>query len=376
MQEFRESFPRSIALIEAGIAARQQIGAQVFVSREGFLVADAGIGESQPGVPMAPDSLMIWFSSTKPIAAIALGQLWDRGQIDWDAPVARYVPEFAQNGKAAITLRHILTHTAKFRGGGFDWPDSPWEAIVARVCSREIEPDWGPGERAGYCPMSSWFMLAEVVNRVDGRFYSQYVREEIFEPLGMNDSWIGMPRDRYQAYGDRIGQMQSTEKGELHPDGWTTETHYAACNPGGNGVGPIHELGRIYEMLLGGGSREGVRVLTSEAVRLLTTRQRVGMFDETFKHKMDWGLGLIVNSNCYGPQTVPYGYGLHSSPETFGHSGWQSSTGFADPEHGLAVALVLNGTPGEARHNRRFRLLLTAIYEDLGIKSISEAVAT
>lgn len=372
MQDFHESFPRSFDVIESGIAARQQIGAQVYVSRRGRIVADAGLGESRPGIAMAPDTLMIWFSSTKPIAAIALGQLWDRREIDWDAPVARYIPEFGSEGKEAITLRHILTHTASFRSGpGFDWPHASWETIISQICSRQMEPDWVPGERAGYCPMSCWFILAEVVNRVDGRFYSQYVREEIFEPLGMNDSWVGMPVERYRAYGDRIGEMQSTDKGDLHPDGWMTEVHYAACNPGGNGVGPIRELGRLYEMLLGSGTRDGALILSPETVKLLTSRQRVEMFDETFKHKMDWGLGFIVNSNRYGAQTVPYGYGLHSSAETFGHSGWQSSTGFADPEHGLAVAVVLNGTPGEARHNKRFRLLLTAIYEDLGITSPS-----
>lgn len=372
MQDSREALPRSVALIESGIAAGQQIGAQVYVSIGGRTVADIALGESRPGTPMAPDTLMIWFSSTKPVVAVALGQLWDRGRIDWDRPVVHYIPEFGCEGKEVITLRHILTHTASFRSGaGFDWPHAPWDTIISQICSRQMEPGWVPGERAGYCPMSCWFILAEVVNRVDGRFYSQYVREEIFEPLGMDDSWIGMPRERYRAYGDRIGEMQSTEKGALHPDGWTTETHYAACNPGGNGVGPIRELGRFYEMLLGGGAGKGTRILAPETVKLLTTRQRVGMFDETFKHRMDWGLGFIIDSNRYGPQTVPYGYGLHCSPHTFGHSGWQSSTGFADPQHDLAVAIVLNGTPGEARHNKRFRLLTTAIYEDLGFASSS-----
>ena len=185
-----------------------------------------------------------------------------------------------------------------------------------------------------------------------------------------------MPRERFLGYGNRIGAMYNTEKGirQLHP--WSSEEHCTACAPGRNGQGPMHDLGRFYEMLLGGGEREGVRILSRETVALLTRRHRIGMFDETFRHVMDWGLGYIINSNRYGPQTVPYGYSLHCSAETFGHSGYQSSTGYADPRHGLAVALVVNGTPGEARHNKRFRLLNSAIYEDLGVVNMGAGLDT
>ena len=96
-------------------------------------------------------------------------------------------------------------------------------------------------------------------------------------------------------------------------------------------------------------------------------RFRFGMFDETFRHVMDWGLGFIVDSKRYGPETVPYGFGPHASSRTFGHGGAESSIGFADPEAGLVVAWVANGMPGEARHNRRNRAINAAIYEDLGL---------
>jgi CubicO group peptidase (beta-lactamase class C family) len=99
----------------------------------------------------------------------------------------------------------------------------------------------------------------------------------------------------------------------------------------------------------------------------MTARHRVGMFNQTFKHVMDWGLGFIVNSNQYGADTVPYGYGPHASWRTFGHSGYQSSVAFADPKNELAVAIVFNGTPGEAAHDRRVRGVLRGLYEDLGL---------
>jgi CubicO group peptidase (beta-lactamase class C family) len=80
---------------------------------------------------------------------------------------------------------------------------------------------------------------------------------------------------------------------------------------------------------------------------------------------MDWGLGFIINSARYGADTVPYGYGPHASPPTFGHGGSQCCTAFADPEYELAAAIIWNGRPGEAPHNQRLRETLAALYQDL-----------
>ena len=103
-----------------------------------------------------------------------------------------------------------------------------------------------------------------------------------------------------------------------------------------------------------------------ETVRELTARRRAGLFDETFRHKIDWGLGFILNSNQYGEETLPYRFSRYSSAETFGHGGAQSAMGFADPEKKLVVAWVANGRPGEPRHNQRNRAINDAIYTDLG----------
>lgn len=108
-------------------------------------------------------------------------------------------------------------------------------------------------------------------------------------------------------------------------------------------------------------------MLSPQTVEAITSPHRVGLFDETFKHTMDWALGFIVNSARYGPDTVPYGFGPHASGRAFGHGGSQSSIAFADPEHSLAVAVICNGTPGEAKHQRRMRQVLAAVYEDLGL---------
>ncbi|MBI5093136.1 MAG: beta-lactamase family protein [Candidatus Hydrogenedentes bacterium] len=360
-------FPTATAIIRGGYDQGLHTGAQVYVSRGGVALADFAVGHVRPETPMAPDTLMLWMSSCKPVGAVAIAQLCERGLIAFDTPVCGVIPEFAAGGKDTITVKHILTHTGGFRWAELGAAETSRDEIISRICAMPLETDWIPGQRAGYHIETSWFILGELVRRLDGRSYDRYVREAIFEPLGMNDSWIGMPPERYRGYGGRIGVMYNTFQGQCAPAGFDSETYCVSCRPGGGGRGPIRELGRFYEMLLEGGHYGGKQIVRSETVNTLTTRHRVGMMDETFRHRMDWGLGFILNSNRYGPQTVPYGYGLHASPRAFGHSGAQSSVGFADPEHGLVVAAVFNGMPGEPKHNRRMRQFLSALYVDLGL---------
>jgi CubicO group peptidase (beta-lactamase class C family) len=369
MVEPREVLPRTVGLIEQGMAERLHVGAQVYIALGGELVADFGVGAARPGVPMTPDTIMLWRSSTKPVAAVAIAQLWEQGELELDDRVAAYIPEFGAHGKEGITIRHLLTHTGGFRVADTGTPATPWQETIARICAARPERDWIPGRKAGYHLATSWFVLGELVRRIDGRPFERYIREEIFEPLGMMDSWVGMPPERYRAYGDRIGIMHDTTGDEPHPRDWDTEEQCAWVVPGGSGRGSMRELARFYQMLLGRGQLGRARILSPQAVEAITARHRAGMFDHTFKHVMDWGLGVILDSNQYGADTVPYGYGRHCSPRTFGHSGSQSSTGFCDPEYALVVALVFNGTPGEVRHNARIRAIATAIYEDLGLTS-------
>ena len=120
----------------------------------------------------------------------------------------------------------------------------------------------------------------------------------------------------------------------------------------------MRQLVRLYEMLLGRRSARRCSDPRAGERAMMTARPRVGLFDETFRHELDWGLGIIPNNRRYGVDTVPYGYGRHASDAAFGHSGSQSSVAFADPEHELCVAVVLNGTCGERRHQARIRALL------------------
>ena len=363
---------RTQAVVLQGIDQGLHTGAQLYISKGAdgsspFQSVDLVVGERADGLPMEADSLNIWLSSTKPVTAVAFALLWQRGEARLDDPVARFVPEFAAQGKGGITLRHILTHTSGIRMLNLGWPEASWDEILATICGRRPEPRWIPGQKAGYHLASSWFVLGEVVARIADEPFKDFVRREVLEPCGMHDSWIGMPEQRFEQYGDRIAHMFGTDKERILRR-WHLAPSVVGCSPGGNGRGPIRELGKFYEMLLRGGVTEtGARLLTPQTVEALTTPHRVGMRDQTFKQKLDWGLGFIVDSKHYGEELVAYGYGRWASRRTFGHSGFQSSTGFADPEHGLVVAMLANGQPGEPVHTRRLKAWAEAVYEDLGL---------
>ncbi len=357
--------PTLKAQIEQGIANGLHLGAQVYVARHGRTIADLAIGEAAPDVTLTTEHLLPWFSAGKPITAIAIAQQWEAGQLDLDDPVATHIPEFAQHGKDAVTIRHLLTHTGGFRPEPYRFPEDNWETITAKLCAMRLEPRWIPGETAGYHAASSWWILAEIVQRLSGEAFSQYVRRHIFEPAGMRDAWLGMPAEQFDAYGNRWAMMYDTTKTPPQPRESSDKAQLIHPKPGSNACGPIRELGRFYEMLLNGGEINGQRILKPDTVECFTRAHRIGVLDRTFKQPITWGLGFLIDSKDHVNGMHAYGYGPHASAQTFGHSGMQSSTGFADPAHHLAVALIFNGTPGERAHQQRIQTVLRALYEDL-----------
>ena len=357
------SDPRVV--LEEGVRVGVHLGAQLYVSFKGEIIFDFACGEARAGVPMRSDSIVQWLSSGKPLTAIALAQLYERGLIHLAAPVSQYLPAFAANGKAAITIEHLLTHTAGFRGADKISADAPWDEVIQKTCEAPLEEGWVPGARAGYSTTAAWFVLAEIIQRLTGVAFDSYMRNEILDPAGMNDVWLRLPFEKYKAYGERLALMHDTAAVKRDPMFMQDAAGMAQCRPGSGARGPVRELGKFYEMLLAGGAVDGETIVRGETIALFTRRHRAGLFDETFLHKLDFGYGFILNSNRYGVETVPYGYGRYASEETFGHSGAQSSCAFADPAHKLVVAWVTNGLPGERPHQKRQREINHAIYEYL-----------
>ena len=364
----KQRLARAFEVIERGIAENLHLGAQLYVSQNGETIADVGIGQAREGIAMRPEHLMLWMSSTKPITAIAIGQMQERGKLDFEDKVAQYIPEFGVNGKEPITIRHVLTHTGGFPRAVGPWSYDPWEKIIAQICDAPLEPGWIIGQTSAYHVASGWYVLGEIVRRLDGRPYHRYVREAIFEPLGMNDSWLGMPPERYDQFRERVTPMHFAD-GNAQP----IPHMYAPfrdsleamvnCRPGGNGRGPIRELARFYEALLDGGRG----IISKDTIETLTARQTVGLKDRTFNYPLDRGFGFVIDSKQYGLGAA--WYGTRCSPRTFGHAGYVSSAAFADPDYRLVVALVFNGMLDAAplKHDARMIATLDAIYYDLGL---------
>jgi CubicO group peptidase (beta-lactamase class C family) len=299
-----DSLIRTSDVLQDSLRRGQQLGVQIYVSQQGIVRADAGVGLAREGVAMTADTVNLWFSSGKPLTAMAVAMLVEQGRLRLDLPVAEVIPEFGVGGKAAICVRHLLNHTAGFRSADRVPDNLPWDETIKAICAIPREPDWEPGKRAGYQLFSSWFILGEMVHRTDPgrRTIDQLVREEIFVPAGMEDCWMGLPPEEFAAYGDRLGLMHFLSQETLRPHPrWNDPAAASVVRPGGNVRGPIRALGHFYEMLLGFRSRmkpltsasaETAGLVRRETLATFTRPSRGGLFDETFRHIMDWGLGL------------------------------------------------------------------------------------
>ncbi|MGB5294300.1 MAG: serine hydrolase domain-containing protein, partial [Thermoanaerobaculia bacterium] len=146
-----------------------QSGGQIYVSANGRPVFEEAFGEVRPSESMTTGHLLPWMSSSKPVAAVAVAQLWERGLLALDDRVADHLQEFGTRGKESITIRHLLTHTGGIRMLDVGWPKATFEEIIAKISRGRLEPRWVPGQTAGYHLTASWFILGELIRRADGR---------------------------------------------------------------------------------------------------------------------------------------------------------------------------------------------------------------
>lgn len=354
---------KALRLLDDGMPQLHD-GYQLYVSRWGRPVLDAAGGEARPGKAMTTESIPLWFSSSKPATAIAIAQLWERGQLDLDDLVSKYIPDWG-NGKEACTIRHLLTHRGGFPLADLAQVPESWEELSSRVAAAPaLVP---PGAAAAYHATAGWVVLGELVARIDGRRVDQYVREEIFEPLGMRSSWLGIPPEELEAVRDRVAFIEA-KLPESDPTyfmfnlpGWNSDKGLTMVTPGGGGRGPAHDLGRFYEMVLARGTLDGTRIVSPQALEAFTAIHRFGLEDLVLSmdaalvrrgSMFPWCLGFVPQSPEFGD---------HASFRSVGHSGHASSTAFCDPENGLVVALITNGLPGFERSGDRINAVTTAI---------------
>jgi CubicO group peptidase (beta-lactamase class C family) len=353
MSAIRGVLPRTAAIIEK-TSASGGFG-QFYLWHDGKTVADVAWGQTPDGSSVTPQSLVSWASAVKPCSCAIVMKLWEAGKLQLDDPVVKFIPEFAAHGKQAVRIRHLLTHTAHL--GGYAGPqmlDGGFDGVVRKIIAAPREPyaPWGagarlppPGERPGYNPAGIW-VLAEICRRIDGRPFDRQIREELFVPAGMNDSWCGMPVAKLREY-RTASRMASSYMAD--------ESTAPICQPAGGGLGPTRELARFYEVMLNGGRAGSRRLLMPQTIEAMTTpKTGIGYMGI-------WGLGFNV---AIGEGIKPdeasdrlarrqEQFGPHASQRAFGHNGASGMVAFADPEYRLVTTFI-----GRAP-------IHGAIYEDL-----------
>ncbi|MGW2340270.1 serine hydrolase domain-containing protein [Streptomyces sp. NPDC001661] len=363
-------------------AARGERGAALVVYQDGRRVVDlyAGTRDVDGDAAWQPGTAQLLRSGTKGIAAAALLLLHQRGELDLDAPVGSYWPEFKAHGKEDARVRDVLAHRAGVPA--LDRPLTPAQAADQDLAAAAVaaqEPFWAPGTDHGYHAQTYSWLTAELVRRVTGRTIGEYVAEQIAGPVGA-DVWIGLPDERAHRVG-RVGPVEppatagglrsrpkrAIVEAYANPDSLTSRAfgtiapaadendpaYRAAQLPGSNGIGTADGLARVYASLIGE-VEGGVRLFTPETARLARTEASSGA-DRVLISPSRFGLGYML-------------HGIASpllSPDSFGHPGRGGALGFADPESGLAFGYVTNGMQKGVTADPRAQALVKSVREAL-----------
>ncbi|MEI6342919.1 MAG: serine hydrolase domain-containing protein [Verrucomicrobiota bacterium] len=318
------------------------------------------LGEAAPDAHGTEATCCPWLSAGKPLLALLAGRAVQAGFVDWDDPVAKWLPEFGGGGKHEVTIRHVLTHTGGFRLADQLDPAWDWDTALAWACAAPIEPGWVPGETAGYQARGSWLVLGEVLRRAWGGELEDLLQREVTGPLGLGSLGFSWNPAWATRHGMGWARLRRTTRTAGDPGDEVVEP--TRIDPGSGLRGTARDMARLYAALLDPPDGWLARERWKEMVR----RQRSGVTDRTFGAVVDFGLGFVLNTPSVQGRPMPYGYGPHASLEAFGHSGSQCACAFADPVHGLSVAWWFDGMPGEPVHQARQRDVNAAVYRDLG----------
>jgi len=341
-----------------------EVGAGFAAVIDGEPVADLVGGWADRALTRAweADSLVPVFSATKPIAALVVARLAGQGLIDYEAPLARYWPEWGA-GKEAVTVAQALSHQAGVPGfpDPIDpalWLDPP--ALASALAG--LAPMWEPGTASGYHPLTWGYIAGELVRRVSGRSLGQVLREDICEPLTI-DFQIGLPDAEHGRVAEMVRPRDLPELGEITaPRRAAFLTRWAAPDRGGaawrrteipsaNGHGTALGVALLYQAYANNGWIEDVEVIHPDAFAALT-RVRVEGDDLVLPLFLSFAAGVMKDSRLvYGPNA-----------QSFGHSGWGGSMGLADPDRRLSAAYIMNRQSNKLQGDARARRLIEALY--------------
>ncbi|MCV7401359.1 beta-lactamase family protein [Mycobacterium fragae] len=371
---------------EQNFALRNEVGAAVAAWVDGELVVNlwAGSADAAGTRPWREDTLATVLSGTKGLTSTCIHQLVERGELDLDAPVARYWTEFAQAGKEAITIGMVMSHRSGAIGPRTRMPwqkVTDWDFVCEQLAA--AEPWWEPGTAQGYHMTTYGFILGEVFRRVTGRTVGHYLRTEIAEPLGA-DVHIGMSRAEQRRCADLVSKPTIRQMlADVNAPGYPTSLaeHPKAGLAVSMGFAPDDELEsndlELWRELEFPGTNAQVSALglatfyNALAQEKLLSRKQMDMVRVSqggFETDLvlgprvadhGWGLGYMLNQRCVnGP-----------NPRIFGHGGLGGSFGFVDLEHRIGYAYVMNRYDAtKANADPRSVALSNEIYAALGVK--------
>ena len=363
-------------------------GAQMALYRDGRRVLDVGGGAARirTEVPVAEDTLFVMFSCTKALASLAMLMLYERGKFHYDEHVVAYWPEFARvmPEKAGITIRHVLSHRAGFPGGPEWLTARHWgDRAAIRRAMEEVELSFPAGQKNAYHAINFGHMVNELIERIDGRDCGVFLREEVFEPLGLNDIHVGLPDDsRLEGrvawcYNEMnlsaaratgvVAPGQESSEGEeasalarvarAEPEGEPREvpelshpfnrpaTHQAVL-PAAGGIATARDLTEVLSVLALGGKRGNVELVSREGLAAVTApTNRSSDLDGTVGWPLRWSTGFSLGF-----------HGAGSTLRTFGHGGAGGQETFADPDRRLAWTFLTNGEISDDFIDWRYRL--------------------
>jgi CubicO group peptidase (beta-lactamase class C family) len=358
----------------ANFDVHAEVGAAVCVYLDGEPVVDlwGGLADATTGRAWAADTVVPVFSSSKGVTAAGANLAIERGLLDPDAPVASYWPEFAANGKDAITVRQTLSHQAGLPlvDGDFTLDEvCAWDPIVEQIARQK--PLWEPGTKHGYHMKTYGWINGELLRRVTGISPGQFLRKEVADPLGI-DFWVGLPED-VEPRVARLGVPKVDMRALLEPlkekmllarvfsnpsdlfsydDMWNTRQMHACEMPSSNGIGDARALARLYASLFGAGV-DGIRTLQDATVERARAEQVRGP-DAVLMVDSAFGLGFMLGAT----------FGAANPANVFGHAGAGGSLAFADPETGIAFGYVMNDLRfAQGEGDPRSESLVRAVYE-------------
>ncbi|TDV56208.1 serine hydrolase domain-containing protein [Actinophytocola oryzae] len=320
------------------------VRAQLCVLRDGEVLLDHAVG-------CEPDSLFWIFSASKPFVALLVHLLAERGELDLDDPVARHWPEFGARGKESVTVRHVLRHrsglfaTRTYVGDALALTD--WSRSVRR--QEEARPRWRPGEVPAYQAIAFGFILGELVRRVTGDRPEDLLRKEFLDPLGLSDTYLGLPDSLWHRHVPVRGRGLAAVVGHVVNRRATRR----AVIPSGGISTTARDLARFYQALLNGGTLDGTRVLGEDSIAEARRPAAPGApMDRVTRLPARWAQGFQLGH----PDAEPSHFsplGRSSTRSTFGHDGSNCCIGWADPDRRLVFVyltdLLLAGHAG-ARH--------------------------